>query len=154
MRLPDLWELARRFSGLAAITVLGLAMLTLAFRSDVQPSPARDTTTIAAPPIATPAADSHVPNVQLAASPGYRPPEPEMVFYLYENEDQRRLIAAAESVAGQEAANETVTPIQRQFIALEAGTPELEEAARDAIFETMLTNDARTRVIIHDLRGR
>lgn len=154
-RLLDLLELTRRFSGLAAIVILGVAMLSLAFRSDVQPESTRNTAIVTSPPLATDSAiDTRIPDVHITVAPAYRPPEPEIVFYLYDSEAQRQLVQAAESVAGQEAANETVTPIQRQFIALEVTSPVLEQAARDTIFEAMLANGGRTRVIVHDLRGR
>ena len=148
--LIGLWELARRFSGVLSIAVLGAAMLLLAFRAEERPDSAQGFTPAALPAqAAEPERTAYAIPLRSAAYAGA--PDPAIIYYLFATEDQRQIVLLAESVAGQEGAAE-IAGSQRQFYALDAGTPESEQAARDTIFEAMLTNDGRTRVIVNDLR--
>lgn len=157
-RLSDVWELTRRFSGIAAIIVLGGAMLTLALRAETGLKGVTDTPALAAVTSPPPESSSALAVYQSAAPSLSSSPslssriEPTIVYYLYATEEQRQMVLLAESIAGQEIATETVISTQRRFVALDASTLESEQAARDTIFEAMLLNDVGAHVIVQDLR--
>jgi len=151
-RLSDVWELTRRFSGIAAIIVLGGAMLTLALRAETGLKGVTDTPALATVTSPPPESSSALAVYQSAASSLSSRIEPTIVYYLYATEEQRQIVLLAESIAGQEIATETVISTQRRFVALDASTLESEQAARDTIFEAMLLNDVGAHVIVQDLR--
>jgi hypothetical protein len=150
-RIDAVLELTRRISGLVAIAVLGIAMLALAMRAE--DAPASRQPAVLNPPALEANPEAPAPSGSTTTF-GYRRALPPMtvVFYVYETEAQRDQVLFTESTAAMEG-DLDLTVRNYYYELLDAGTPEGEQRARDAIYEAMLAATPNTRIIVEDVRG-
>jgi hypothetical protein len=148
IRLPNVWEVARRLSGVVAIFALGVTMVTLALRSESDHGTVRvalvPVTATVAPYLSPVAASTTAVAPQTAEKP------PTLVIYLYGTESQQLSMLKAEDEAAEESDDAKVVADYRYF-ALDVGSEDGGRAAREALLEAVLASQPNTRILIRDL---
>ncbi len=154
LRLPDVFELARRFSGLIAIAVLTVTMIVMTLRAEFEPPAQPYPVTVAAPMQPTTSADTTTSRTSspFSAASQYTEP-PTTIYYLYATDEQYQLIRTAEYYQAAAEANGGFPIAPHTFVSLKASTPDEEQIARDTIYEAMLAGaDGTEMFIVQDLR--